>query len=86
MEVAHIVCFERHRAEEHRIKANTKTPNVWGKSFVAATTWLASKENLRGYIGRCTALFGHNIVLRVGQKLAYTEIAKLKGDISLAIL
>lgn len=86
MEVAHIVCFERYRAEKHCIETNSKTPNVWGKSFVAATTWLASKEDLRGYIGRCPALFRHNIVLRVGQKLAYTEIAKLKDDISLAIL
>ena len=85
MEVAHIVCFERHRAEKHSIKANTKTPDVWGKPFVTATIWLASKQYLRGYIGRSTALLCHNIVFRVGQKLANTKIAKLKGDIAMPI-
>ena len=86
MEVTHIVCFERYRAEKHCIEANSKTPNVWGKSFVASTIWLATKQDLRGYVSWRPALFSHNIVLRVGKKLANAEIAKLKGDIAIAIL
>jgi hypothetical protein len=86
MEVTHIVCFERYRAEKHCIEANSKTPNVWGKSFVASTIWLASKKDLRGNVGWGPALFCHNIILRVGKKLANTEIAKFKRDICLAIL
>jgi hypothetical protein len=86
MKVTHVVCFERYRAEKHCIKANSKTPNIWGKSFVASTTWLASKKDFRRYIGGGTTLFSHNIVLRVCQELANAEIAKLQGDISFSIL